>query len=96
MKIGCGIHLILKLGIINETNNISVKGSKEVVIYGRRKKVVPIITCDNPFELIFNGETYNLSNGTQKVLNVQICEGKNVLKFIGDGTVSIEYRGGSL
>ena len=83
-------------GIINETKDIKVSGSKEVIIYGRRKRVVPKITCDNPMKVIFNSQTYNLSAETQKVLNIEICEGINTLKFIGNGTVSIEYRGGSL
>ncbi len=83
-------------GIINETSNVVVAGSKEIAIYGRRKKVIPKISCDNPIQVVFNSEAYNLSSGTQKVLNIEICEGKNVLKFIGNGTVSIEYRGGSL
>lgn len=86
-------------GIINETKELQVNGELEVVIYGRRKKVVPKITCNSPenqMQVIFKGETYNLSNGTQKILNIEICEGKNILKFIGNGTISIEYRGGSL
>lgn len=83
-------------GIINETKDLEVNGELEVDIYGRRKKVVPKITCDNAMQVIFDGQTYNLSAGTQKVLNIQICEGKNTLKFIGNGTVSISYRGGSL
>lgn len=83
-------------GIINYTKDIKVEGSKEVIIYGRRKKVIPKITCDNELQVIFNSKTYNLLPGTQKVLNIEICEGMNTLKFIGNGTVSIEYRGGSL
>lgn len=83
-------------GIINETNDIEIDGEKEVIIYGRRKRVVPKITCENEMQVIFNSNTYNLSVGTQKVLNIQICEGKNILRFIGKGKVSIEYRGGSL
>ena len=83
-------------GIINETANIQVNGTRDVVIYGRRKKVVPKITCDNAISVIFNGETYNLLAGTQKVLDIQICEGRNVLKFVGNATITIEYRGGSL
>ena len=83
-------------GIINNTKNLVVNGELEVVIYGRRKKVVPWITCDNQFQVIFNSNTYNLSAGRQKVLDIEICEGRNVLKFIGNGTVTIEYRGGSL
>ena len=84
-------------GIINEnTSNIKVTNKREVVIYGRRKKVVPIISCDNRMQLIFNGKTYNLSATRQKVLDLQICEGKNTLTFVGNGNVTIEYRGGSL
>lgn len=83
-------------GIINETRDIEINGETEVIIYGRRKKVVPTITCDSPMTVTFNSNTYNLLAGTQKVLNIQICEGENVLKFIGNGTVSIDYRGGSL
>lgn len=86
-------------GIINETNELQVNSELEVVIYGRRKKVVPIINCNSPenqMQVVFKNEAYNLSNGTQKILNIEICEGKNVLKFIGNGIISIEYRGGSL
>lgn len=84
-------------GIINEnTNKIKVTNKREVVIYGRRKKVVPVISCDNRMQLIFNGKTYNLSATKQKVLDLQICEGKNTLTFVGNGNVTIEYRGGSL
>lgn len=83
-------------GIINETKDIKVVGSREVIIYGRRKKVIPKISCDNQMQVVFNSETYNLSSGIQKVLNMEICEGKNILKFIGNGTVNVEYRGGSL
>lgn len=83
-------------GIINETNNLVIDGELTVNIYGRRKRVVPKITCDNPMQVTFNGNTYNLSTGTQKVLNIVISEGINTFKFIGNGTVSIDYRGGSL
>lgn len=83
-------------GIINETKDLLVNGELEVNIYGRRKRVVPKIYCENELELVFNGETYNLPSGTSYVPNIEICEGINTLKFIGNGTVSIEYRGGSL
>lgn len=83
-------------GIINETKDLEVNGTREVVIYGRRKRVVPVITCENEMQVIFEGKTYNLSSETQKVLDIQITEGENILKFVGTGTVSIEYRGGSL
>lgn len=83
-------------GIINETKDLVVNGELEVVIYGRRKKVVPMFICDNAFELIFNGNTYNLSTGENYSPYIEISGGKNVFKFVGNGTVSIKYRGGSL
>lgn len=83
-------------GIINETKDLEVNGELEVSILGRRKRVVPKIICDNPLELIFNGETYNLTAGTNNSPDIEICDGENILKFIGNGTVTIEYRGGSL
>ena len=83
-------------GIINECKDIKIDGEAEVIIYGRRKKVVPTISCDNEMQVIFNSNTYNLPAGTQKVLNIQICNGKNILKFVGNGTISVDYRGGSL
>lgn len=83
-------------GIINETKNIEVKGTRKITIIGRRKKVVPVITCSNSMQVVFNYQTYNLLAGKQKRLEIQICEGINELTFIGNGIVDIEYRGGSL
>lgn len=83
-------------GIINETKDLQVNGELEVTILGRRKRVVPIFYCENPLELIFNGQTYNLSVGESYSPDIEIVEGENILKFIGNGTVTIEYRGGSL
>ena len=83
-------------GIINETKDLQVDGELEVVIYGRRKKVSPIFYCDNELQCIFEGQTYNFISGTNYTPNIQIKEGRNVFKFIGNGKVTIEYRGGSL
>lgn len=83
-------------GIINETKDLIINGELEVTIIGRRKKVIPKFVCENPLELIFNGQTYNLPAGTSYSADIEITEGENILKFVGNGTVTIEYRGGSL
>jgi len=83
-------------GIINETRDLVVDGELEVSILGRRQKVVPKFVCENPLQLIFNEQTYNLPAGGSYSPDIEICEGENILKFIGNGTVTIEYRGGSL
>lgn len=83
-------------GIINETKDLEVNGELEVNLYGRRKLVSPKFVCENSLQCIFEGQTYNFTPGTNYAPNIQIREGKNTLKFIGKGIVSIDYRGGSL
>lgn len=83
-------------GIINETKDLNVDGKLEIKITGRRKRVIPKITCENELQLIFNEQTYNLPSGTSYSPDIEICEGENILKFVGNGKVTIEYRGGSL
>lgn len=83
-------------GIINECKDLAVSGTLDVTIYGRRKHVIPKIICDSEMTVTFNNTTYNLSSGTNEVLDIEIIEGENVLTFVGNGTVSIDYRGGSL
>lgn len=83
-------------GIINECKDLVVNGTLEVSIYGRRKHVIPKIICDNEMTVTFSNVTYNLSEGTNEVLDIEILEGENKFKFEGNGTVSIDYRGGSL
>lgn len=83
-------------GIINECKDLEVNGELEVNLYGRRKHIIPIIVCSDNMTVEFNNVTYNLVAGSNEVLDIEIVEGKNTLKFTGNGTVSIDYRGGSL
>lgn len=83
-------------GRINQISDISVEGSTEVIVIGRRKKVSPKITTSAAMTVAFEGAEYNLSAGTQKVYGLLLHEGENVLTFTGKGTVSVDYRGGSL
>lgn len=83
-------------GCINQTSEISVEGNTEVVIVGKRKKISPKITTDTAMTVSFEGVDYTLQAGTQKVYGLLLHEGENVLTFNGKGTVSVDYRGGSL
>lgn len=81
---------------IQELSNIEVNGALELELYNLKMKVIPIIIVSNKMNVEFNNENYLLDNGENEVLDIELLEGKNILKFIGQGTVSIEYRGGSL
>jgi hypothetical protein len=47
-------------------------------------------------KVTFNGTTHDLPDGTSRVINIRTVEGDNKLKFTGNGTVSVDYRGGCL
>lgn len=87
-------------GIIRDYKEIRVDESLTFTIEGRRKSVVPSFTVASDdgsgLQVRFNGTTYDLPDGTSRVLNVVIKNGTNTLYFIGNGTVSIDYRGGRL
>ena len=82
--------------IIREYGGIKVSGKYELNIYGRRKRVIPVIECDTPMQVTYNGATYDLLNGKSKVFDIWLSEGDNLLTFTGNGTISVDYRGGSL
>lgn len=83
-------------GIIRDYADIVVDGSYDLTIEGARKKVVPTFITTGEVSVEFDGRTYNLPAGTSKILNIIIVEGKNILRFKGNGVVSVEYRGGRL
>ncbi len=81
-------------GIIRNYYNITAPGSLTIV--GRRKRVCPKIICSGAMTVTYLGNTYNLAAGENLVTDVFIGEGEHVLTFGGSGTVSVDYRGGSL
>ena len=83
-------------GIINETGELIVDGTRTITLICRRKRMYPIFTASVAMTVKFDGVTYNLPAGSNKIYDIFLCEGKNELMFTGNGTVSIDYIGGSL
>lgn len=87
-------------GIVREYKDLRVDGRLDFIIVGRRMRVTPsfIVKSDDGtgMKVKFNGVTYDLHDGASRVINIQTVEGENKLTFTGNGTVSIEYRGGRL
>lgn len=83
-------------GIIREYSNVSISGTGKIIIAGRKKKEIPIITCSKPMVVTCDGITVNLPEGITKVYDLQLGEGMHELIFSGNGIVSISYRGGIL
>lgn len=82
--------------IINETKEIVANGNVKYSLICRRKIITPIFTTDAAMKMTFEGKTYNLDVGTQKIYDLFLHEGINELDFTGKGTVMIDYTGGSL
>lgn len=87
-------------GIINELKDLTVAGTLEITIPNRQERVVPTIivsgTGSNNMILTFNSKEYSLSPGENRNAYIILQPGENTLKFTGNGTVTIDYRGGSL
>lgn len=86
-------------GIIRDYRDLQVDGELTLIIPGRRKKVSPSFTVHsngNGLDVLYKGVTYHLPDGTSRVVMLNLGTGEHVLKFSGNGTVSIDYRGGRL
>lgn len=83
-------------GVIREWASLVVDGSLEVLIIGSSKKVVPTFTASAAMVISYLGETYDLPAGTHRIFNLVIGDGESTMTFTGNGTVSIDYRGGRL
>lgn len=83
-------------GIIREYGNIQVEGQYTMVVPGRKKPVVPIITASDIMTVEFRGMTYTVEVGRNKLYDVILTEGENTLIFRGNGVITLEYKGGIL
>ena len=87
-------------GIIREYASLEVSGSLTVTIPGRRMSVCPAFTVvsenNEGMQITFGGRTYSFSDGTSRNLNIVLKQGTNTLRITGNGTISIDYRGGRL
>ena len=83
-------------GILNETGQLIVDGETTIPLICRRKRMFPIFTASTAMTVEFEGEVFDLAKGEQKLYGLFLHEGVNELTFKGNGTVSIDYVGGSL
>lgn len=83
-------------GIVREYSARVVSGTLELVIPGLSMRAVPKITCSNVMKVSYLGKTYQLYAGDNRITDLCLGIGENVLIFTGSGTVSVDYRGGEL
>lgn len=83
-------------GVIRDYKELEVSGSLSINVPGTQRWVIPEITVSAVMTVSYGGKDYELKQGTNKIYDIVIKEGENVLMFTGTGTVTISYRGGIL
>lgn len=83
-------------GIIRDYKELEVTGSLSLAVPGTQRWVIPEITVSTAMTVSYEGKDYDLKQGTNKIYDIVIKEGENMLMFTGTGTVTISYRGGIL
>lgn len=87
-------------GIVHDGGEIEVDGTETITIPAGYMYVCPEISVSmtsTTFSVIYHGKTYALANGTNRIPQILINgDDEETLTFVGDGTVILMYRGGSL
>ena len=83
-------------GVINDTKDISVDGTATVKLIATFVRNFPEITASADMTVKFKDTEYSLTANTATKIPKLFTEGENIFEFTGNGTVSINYRGGSL
>ena len=84
------------LTAINAT--IGASGTTTLNLTNERKRVIPTITASAAVTIAFNGKTISVNAGTQRLTNIALIYGNNLLTITGaEGTtVLFEYQEGAL
>lgn len=83
-------------GVIRDYKELEVNGSLSLTVPGTQRWVIPEITVSASMTVSYEGKNHELKQGTNKIYDIVIKEGENMLMFTGTGTVTISYRGGIL
>lgn len=82
--------------VIQNYKLVTINGTLNLTILGDEKRVSPIFTATADMTLTYKGSTYPIKKGTHKIYGVTFGSGENKITVSGKGTLSIDYRGGSL
>lgn len=73
-----------------------VNGSASIQLYNAKKKVVPAITTDAMLSFEYEGEMLSHGAGTFTLPIIELKEGFNIVKVVGNGNVTFTYVEGRL
>ncbi|WP_319471802.1 hypothetical protein [uncultured Trichococcus sp.] len=81
---------------INTT--LGASGTNTLNLTNERKRVIPTITASAAVTVVLNGQTISVNAGTQRLTNIALSYGDNLLTITGAAgtTVLFEYQEGAL
>lgn len=76
--------------------NMVVDGTLTTTVVGSRMPVTPVLEVSSNMTVLFNGTTYQLATGKNRVAGMVLVDQEYEMTFTGNGTVSIQFELGSL
>lgn len=73
-----------------------VDGTLTVTVVGSRMPVTPVIEVSSDMTVIFEGTTYQLTSGKNRIVGITLVDQEYEMTFNGNGTVNIQFEIGSL
>lgn len=73
-----------------------VDGTLTTTIVGSKMPVTPVIEVSSDMSLLFNGTTYQLTTGRNRIAGMTLVDQEYQMTFTGNGTVSVEFEIGQL
>lgn len=68
----------------------------EYTLLNSRKTACPVFECSGSAVVVIGASTFNISEGTHKILDIQLREGETTVIISGTGTLKINYQEGDL
>lgn len=87
-----------KNDVTAKNTTIGASGTTTLNLTNERKRVIPTITASAAVTIAFNGQTISVNAGTQRLTNIALSYGDNLLTITGSEgtTVLFEYQEGAL
>lgn len=82
-------------GLIQDYKDMQVDGTLEITLVGNQRAVMPAFFVSSDMRMEFQGKQYVLTKGENHIPDIQV-QGTQVIKIIGSGTITIDYREESL
>ena len=83
-------------GIIKVYSNLTVSGTLVAQVVGESIQHSLSFVSSAPMTMEYKGRTYNLVIGKNVFSELIISPGESSITFTGNGTITIDYKGGSL